>query len=341
MNRSKQKNKTSTGVRVVILVLVLFIAGSLVVAKAYQMNGKAEEPVMQEYSGEPEQESEPESPVCLNTEPELPEEPEEELMYGLPEEWENESEYGYDREPEEEDIYEPANEEEPQTESEVLGVNIINISPERLAMIDPELPMVALTFDDGPHRLTPQILDILDKYDAVATFYVIGMQIEAHTETIQRIIDSGSEVANHSWSHLSFERNSASTVRAQIEDTNDIIEEVTGIRPTQLRPPFGRTNRSVENISKELGMSMIMWSIDPSDYLDISPYRIYSHIMDKVQDRDIILLHDIYDRSVEATRSLVPDLISRGYQLVTVSELMYFSNITPEPGTIYRHGRDR
>ena len=209
----------------------------------------------------------------------------------------------------------------------------------RRQRIDPSLPMVALTFDDGPGKLTNQVLDILERYDAVATFYVIGMQVEDHSETILRAVNMGCEIANHSWSHRSLERISIDSVRTQLQTTNFVIESITGVAPVSMRPPFGRTNSNVQSISRDLGMSVVMWSVDPSDYLEKSAYSIYSHIMGEVRDRDIILLHDVYDRSIEATRSLVPELIERGFQLVTVSELLYFSDIEHEPGATYRHGR--
>jgi len=210
---------------------------------------------------------------------------------------------------------------------------------ERKQRIDPSLPMVALTFDDGPGNLTNQILDILEQHDAVATFYVIGMQIEAHSDTILRAFEMGCEIANHTWSHRSLERISENSIRTQLQSTCEAIESVIGIPPSSIRPPFGRINSNVRSVSRELGLSIVFWSIDPSDYLQRSPYSIYSHIMGEVADRDIILLHDVYDRSVEAARNLIPSLISRGYQLVTVSELMHFSGITLEPGVTYNHGR--
>jgi len=205
--------------------------------------------------------------------------------------------------------------------------------------IDPSKPMVALTYDDGPGKLTDSFLDVLEKHGAVATFYVIGRQVNSYSETIQRSFDMGNEIANHTWSHVSLERASAGTIRKQINDTNNAIEAVTGVAPASIRPPFGAINTHARNVIKEFDMPVIMWAIDPSDYLPRSPYNIYRYIMDRVTDRDIILLHDIHERSLEATKTLIPSLISKGYQFVTVSELMYFSEITPEPGKTYRHTR--
>ena len=205
--------------------------------------------------------------------------------------------------------------------------------------IDPNLPMVALTFDDGPVNRTNQILDILEEHNVVATFYVLGMQIENHSDTLLRAHNLGSEIANHSWSHKSFDRISDDDIRAQLHDTNAAVEAITGVAPANMRAPYGRVNDNVRNISEELGLPIVLWSVDPSDFLDRSPESIYYDIMSEVRDRDIILLHDIHARSVYTTRLLIPSLIESGFQLVTVSELMYYSNITPEPGAVYRNGR--
>ena len=205
--------------------------------------------------------------------------------------------------------------------------------------IDPLLPMVALTFDDGPGEYTGLVLDILDQYNVVATFYVIGKQVERYSETVLRAFDAGHEIANHTWSHWSLDNVSAEGIRKQLHDTNAVIESVTGVTPSSIRPPFGRSSSQVRSISGELDLAVIFWSVDPSDYLPRSVDRIYDYIMDSVRDRDIILLHDVYERSVEATRRLVPSLINSGYQLVTVSELMYYSGITLNPGSSYSHAR--
>ena len=206
-------------------------------------------------------------------------------------------------------------------------------------VIDPELPMVALTFDDGPCDLTDQLLDMLEEHYAVATFYVLGRKVEDKSDTVLRAFDMGCEVANHSWSHPSLDRISSDRIHTQLQDTSDAIEAVTGVPPSSVRPTYGRTNSKLENVAQELGLPLVFWSIDPSDYLDRTPERIYDIIMDAVQDRDIILLHDIHERSIEAATMWVPSLIESGYQLVTVSELLEFSGITPEPGESYRHGR--
>jgi len=209
-----------------------------------------------------------------------------------------------------------------------------------MSRIDPSRPMIALTFDDGPGNLTNQVLDILEQHGVVATFFVIGRQIESHSETVLRAYNMGSEIANHTWSHRSLEQISADSIRSQLQDTSDAIESVIGVPPLHMRPPYGRINSDVESVTKELGLPIIFWAVDPSDYLrGRTPERVYDEVMENVRDRDIILLHDIHERTIEATRRLIPSLISQGYQFVTVSELMHFSDITLVPGESYKHGR--
>jgi len=199
--------------------------------------------------------------------------------------------------------------------------------------------MIALTFDDGPSKITIEILDILEEHNIVATFYVLGSLVARHSDTIIRAHNMGNEIANHTWSHISADNASADSLRSQLQRTRNEIESVIDIPSTNFRPPFGRINTNLQNITGELGYPIILWSIDPSDYLPISPTQIYDYIMERVQDRDIILLHDLYNRTLEATRHLVPSLIEQGFQFVTVSELLRFSDITPIPGETYRHGR--
>jgi len=209
----------------------------------------------------------------------------------------------------------------------------------RSESIDPSLPMIALTFDDGPGDITIEILDILEQHNVVATFYVLGSLVARHSDTVLRAFNLGCEIANHTWSHMSANDASTDSIRSQLQRTGNEIESIIGTPSTTFRPPFGHINTNLQDVTGELGYPIILWSIDPSDYLPISPEHIYDHIMERVQDRDIILLHDIYDRTLEATRHLIPSLIAQGFQFVTVSELLHFSGITPNPGDTYRHGR--
>ena len=215
----------------------------------------------------------------------------------------------------------------------------VTILPLEQRKIDPSLPMIALTFDDGPSKLTNQFLDVLEEYGAVATFYVIGEYVRNNSDTIQRAHEMGCEIANHTWSHRRLTRISNDAIRSQLKDTSDAIENAIGVRPTHMRPPWGESNANVLSVSRELGLSVVFWSVDTSDYLSITPERIYNKIIDEARDKDIVLMHDTYERTLDALKMLLPSLVEKGYQFVTVSELMEFSDKELEPGKSYNHGR--
>jgi len=201
--------------------------------------------------------------------------------------------------------------------------------------IDPSLPMIALTFDDGPVRFTNQILDILEKHEVVATFYVIGSQVKKEEETILRAVELGNEIGNHTMNHRNLAKQSDEGIRRQIVDANSVIESVTGVAPRTMRPPFGEINASVRNGMAWLGIPIIFWSIDPLDWLTLNADTTYTRIMNQVRDGDIILLHDTHAPTVSATARLVPALIEKGYQFVTVSELFEYREVNPVSGRVY------
>jgi peptidoglycan/xylan/chitin deacetylase (PgdA/CDA1 family) len=208
-------------------------------------------------------------------------------------------------------------------------------------MIDPSKPMVAITYDDGPSRFTTQILDVLEQHEAVATFFVIGSRVEDNADIIRRALAMGCEIGNHGWSHRSLTRMSETRLLTELLDTNSAIEAITEFPTLLMRPPYGAVNRRLRSVTADIELPIIYWSIDPKDWMTKSSSETHQHIMTNVRDRDIILMHDIYAATVQASRRVIPALINRGYQLVTVSELMYYSEITPEPGVVYFSGRRR
>jgi len=204
-----------------------------------------------------------------------------------------------------------------------------------LRKIDPDLPMIALTFDDGPVRYTNEILDILEEHEVVATFYVIGTQVNRATNTLLRAVELGNEIGNHTMNHVNLRNLSYDGVHRQLVNANTRIEEVTGIAPLSMRPPFGELNNNVRNVSAALGMPIIIWSIDPLDWLTKDAGRTYTHIIERVKDGDIILLHDTHSSTVRATARLIPALLDMGFQFVTVSELFQYKEVESTPGRSY------
>ena len=205
---------------------------------------------------------------------------------------------------------------------------------EGLIPIDPDRPMVALTFDDGPSNHTLDILDTLSHYRSRATFFVLGSLIEGHQEIIRLAHDRGNEILGHSWSHVNFNRSSRSQVISEITRTYNAITDVVGEAPRLYRPPYGSANAEVIDISEELGFSIINWNQDPFDWRTTDEDEIYDSIMEEVRHRSIIVLHDTRGSTARAMERVIPSLIERGYQLVTVSEMFYYLGEQLEPGTV-------
>ena len=209
--------------------------------------------------------------------------------------------------------------------------------------IDPALPMIALTFDDGPvNPYTSYILDVLERYGARSTFFVIGQEISGNEDIIRRAFDMGNEIAGHSWSHALMPFLSAERVYSEIMDTHIAIYEITGYMPQIFRTPYGRSdgaNSHVGRIAVELGLPLVNWNVDPRDWENRCAYTTWRNIMDNAVDGNIILAHDNVPTTAYAMEYVIPQLIEMGFQLVTVSELFYHRGIEPRPGFVYRHAR--
>ncbi len=193
-----------------------------------------------------------------------------------------------------------------------------NGGPEPRRVIDTSRPMVALTYDDGPSQYTSQILDILRQYNSVATFFVIGQQVPGYADTVRSAVQMGCEIGNHTYSHQVLTRVGIPTIQSQIAATNNAVQSVAGVAPTIMRPPGGGQNETVRN---SVGMPVILWSIDTLDWKTRNAATTQAAVLGKVRDGDIVLMHDLYSQTAEASRSIIPGLIIQGYQLVTVSEL--------------------
>lgn len=222
-------------------------------------------------------------------------------------------------------------------DSVIITEELIEV-PTPVRSIDPSKPMIALTFDDGPYESTEQILDLLELHGAVATFCVIGSQIHGNRDTLRRTVELGSEVIGHSWKHCNYTELTAEEVRRDLILTNTEIEAVTGIKPALFRPPYGRFNNDVQSVSRELGLSILNWSIDPRDWESKDPEAIFNAVIRDAYDRGIIILHDRNKETAEAMKLVIPALIELGYQLVTASELLYYSGAVLEAGKVYSNG---
>ena len=186
---------------------------------------------------------------------------------------------------------------------------------------DPSKPMVALTFDDGPHpEYTDQILDILEQYGAVATFFEVGQNLRNDPDAVRRAAAMGCEIGSHSMRHKDLSKLSSADLLADLQAADEQFISVLGKAPNLLRPPYGALNQRVKY---ETGRSIITWSVDTEDWLSLDADKVMATVKQAGNlDGDVILLHSTHAPSVEATGKLVPWLIEQGYQLVTITELI-------------------
>lgn len=199
--------------------------------------------------------------------------------------------------------------------------------------IDPNKPMIALTFDDGPNKNTTiPILDALKEYDGAATFFVLGNRVSNNVDILERMLKEGSEIGNHSYNHKELTKLSSEELMEQIINTQDAVIDSTNIEPKLMRPTYGSYD---DKLKTTVEMPLILWSVDTLDWKSRDSKKVTQHVLENVKDGDIILMHDIYDSTAEAVKSLVPELIDMGYQLVTVSELFEAKGEILEDGEIY------
>ncbi|MGW0697522.1 polysaccharide deacetylase family protein [Streptomyces sp. NBC_01637] len=194
---------------------------------------------------------------------------------------------------------------------------------------------VALTFDGGPSLTTPRLLDILKQEDLHATFFVQGKgHIAKYPEILGRISEEGHEIGNHTWNHEDLTDIDVDDARQELTRTQGAIEKITGSRPILMRPPEGRTNRTVAKICRDLGLAQVLWSVTAKDYETTDSALITKRVLDQTHRDGIILLHDLHKGTVPAVPGIIKALKQRGYTIVTVSQLL--APAKPQPGMVYR-----
>lgn len=211
--------------------------------------------------------------------------------------------------------------------------------------IDPDKPMVALTFDDGPGYYdgngictTERILDVLEKHNAKATFFMCGSRINDSTQNLlKREKKLGCELGNHTYDHKNYGKKVDSS---DILKCSNIIKEVTGQKPTVFRCPGGIMSKEIQRECEKENMPIAYWSVDTEDWKSKNAKSVVKIATSKAYDGAIILMHDIYPSTADAVEKIVPMLIKDGYQLVTVSELIAYKNEgnAPKAGQQYING---
>lgn len=201
--------------------------------------------------------------------------------------------------------------------------------------LDPNRPMVALTFDDGPNPTTSKrIVDALIMYDQRATFFDLGMLVRRYPDTVRYESEAGMECESHTYDHKNLNKLNADEITWQIIESENAHREVLGRKPDLIRPPYGNANQLVKDVF--CGYPLINWDIDTLDWKTKSSEKIMEEIRrHESLDGKVILMHSIYDSTAEAVEIMVPELVSQGYQLVTVSELAAYKGIDLNNSVVY------
>lgn len=192
--------------------------------------------------------------------------------------------------------------------------------------------MVAFTFDDGPSYNTIKIVNTLVKYDSKATFFLVGNQIEKYAKTMDVLVKNGMDIGNHTYSHKELTKLSDKEILKEIDLTNEVIYNKTGIKPIFLRPSYGAMNKRIKKLST---MPIIVWNIDTLDWKYHNSNKIKDKILKYVSDGDIILMHDTYVATLNAVEMVIPELKKQGYKIVSVSELFKYKGVKPKLGIGY------
>ncbi len=179
---------------------------------------------------------------------------------------------------------------------------------------------VALTFDDGPHKVyTKQLLYGLKERNVRATFFLVGKNIKGNEALVEQMYKDGHIIGNHTYSHTDIKKINKTSLNKELESTNELIFNITGERVKYLRPPFGEVNFKEAAIND---MTIVMWSLDTKDWENTNTDLIVKNIMENVKDGDIILMHDIFPSSVSSALKVIDELRKKGYEFVTVEDLI-------------------
>lgn len=197
-----------------------------------------------------------------------------------------------------------------------------------------ETKYVALTFDDGPSgRFTEALLDGLYDRGAKGTFLLCGYRIAQYPELTQRIFEEGHEIGLHGYSHKTMKGMSRRSIAQEILDTEALLPE--GCKARFLRPPGGFLSDPVVEVAEARGLPILKWSVDPRDWATNDAAAIETAVLNRIQDGDIVLLHDMSESSVHAALAIVDQLLEEDFEFVTVSELVRIRREKVEPGREY------
>ncbi len=188
---------------------------------------------------------------------------------------------------------------------------------------DPESNLVAITFDDGPHPVrTPEILQILDRFNSKASFFLIGKRMEGNEGVVRKVHAAGHTIGNHSYSHSNrFPFFPGSRIEGEVRDTNQLIEGITGTKVRYFRPPFGVTNPRIRRGLRNSGLQVIGWSIRSFDTRGASAEKTVRRITRGIGGGDIVLLHETSENILQILEQLIPRISEMGFSCVSLDQM--------------------
>lgn len=196
-----------------------------------------------------------------------------------------------------------------------------------LVRFDCDEKLLALTFDDGPDQDTLELLEVLDRLEVQATFFLIGKQIEKRPEVAREIVRRGHQVGNHTYSHPDLSRCSVGQLAFEVDHTAHLIEQATGVRPRFFRPPYGFRNRSTMRFLHKRGYRVANWSVNSLDFMQLGVLSLYHRLLQRALPGDIILLHDgpgCRRQTVDAIALAIRRWQEQGYQFVRLDDKRVF-----------------
>ncbi|NLO73473.1 MAG: polysaccharide deacetylase family protein, partial [candidate division WS1 bacterium] len=217
--------------------------------------------------------------------------------------------------------------------SEALGLPVMQSSP-RLVQVRTSRPLVALTFDDGPHpKVTPWVLDLLERAKAHATFFLVGKQVEMYPELARQILARGHEIGSHTYTHPQLTKLTALDVERELTTSRMVIAQATGTQVTLFRPPGGDYDGGVGRLVSLWGFTSVFWTCNICDYYKNPRAKVVDGMARKISPGGIILLHNGEDLTLDVLPELLQRLRTDGYEMCSVSELLAARSDNPEPRT--------
>ncbi|MFF1479908.1 polysaccharide deacetylase family protein [Streptomyces sp. NPDC058301] len=187
---------------------------------------------------------------------------------------------------------------------------------------------IALTFDDGPGPYTAQLLDILGREGVRATFFLVGEKpVHTYPDLVRRIAAQGHTIGNHTWTHPVLTGLPEAEVLRQLSLTQSVLQQLTGVKPTLMRPPKGLTDARVTGAARALGLAQILWNVTATDYHNTTTELVRKLVLERARPGGVVLLHDVLKWTVPAVPGIITGLRAAGYTLVTVPQL--YENMQP------------